>query len=194
MIMIDQIEVCVCIQHILLYYHIAQPYIDTGCRERQNNKTSLALITHHSEFCSLVRCLKGCLRMVHIMHVPGPVAPLCHNRTTDWPIRTWVITKEMYKSRLAKGELTMFPLDRIRKSAKEGCQVNRYDTLFRLLWLPNAEDNLMVQCSECEEWYHIHCVDVPKTALKDCNQNLMLSWTYFHVSSLLLLPNRFVFL
>ena len=22
------------------------------------------------------------------------------------------------------------------------------------------EDNLMVQCSEYEEWYHIHCVDV----------------------------------
>ena len=61
-------------------YHIAQPYLDTGGRGKDKtiSGTSLDLITLLLEFCSLVRCFKGCLRRVHIMHVPGPVAPLHH--------------------------------------------------------------------------------------------------------------------
>ena len=32
------------------------------------------------------------------------------------------------------------------------------------------EDNRMIQCSECELWYHTYCVDVPKAALEDSKE------------------------
>ena len=61
----------------------------------------------------------------------------------------------------------MFPVvkERVPKKA-----VKLTDTIPVFCDCRMLEDNSMVQCSECEQWYHIHCVDVPKQALEDSNE------------------------
>ena len=68
---------------------------------------------------------------------------------------------------LQKGELTMFPVVKERKPKKA---VKSTDTIPVFCDCRMPEDNSMVQCSECEQWYHIHCVNVPKQALEDSKE------------------------
>ena len=67
---------------------------------------------------------------------------------------------------LQKGELTIFPVvkERVPKKA-----VKSTDTISVFCDCRMPEDDSMVQC-ECEQWYHIHCVDVPKQALEDSKE------------------------
>ena len=39
--------------------------------------------------------------------------------------------------------------------------VKSTDTLLVYCDCQMPKDNIIVQCIECEEWYHIYCVDVP---------------------------------
>ena len=32
--------------------------------------------------------------------------------------------------------------------------------------MPEVADIEMVQCNRCEDWFHVHCVSVPRQALE----------------------------
>ena len=68
---------------------------------------------------------------------------------------------------LRKGELTMFPITKQRAPRKV---VISNDTIPVYCDCRMPEDNRMIQCSECEQWYHTYCVDIPKAALEDSKE------------------------
>ena len=65
---------------------------------------------------------------------------------------------------LQKGELTMFPVMKERTLKKV---IRAVDTVPVFCDCRMPEDSSMVQCCNCDEWYHIPCVDVPKAALEN---------------------------
>ena len=69
---------------------------------------------------------------------------------------------------LQKGRITNFPTikeRRLHTKVKSRDEIEVYCEC-RMPELRNVE---MVQCCKCKEWYHVHCVSVPRTALVDKN-------------------------
>ena len=65
-----------------------------------------------------------------------------------------------------KGELTMFPsVRRSRRSHVKSFDFIQSYCTCRMPELPRE----IVECSDCEQWYHVDCVSVPKVALEDSN-------------------------
>ena len=65
---------------------------------------------------------------------------------------------------LKNGVPTMFPI------VKERTCKNRIKCIDKIPVFCNCrmpDDNSMVQCCECNQWYHVQCIDVPKAALED---------------------------
>ena len=87
--------------------------------------------------------------------------------------------KHMYTC-LQKGELTMFLIvkERVPRNWRKAVKSTDIIPIYCDCRMP--EDNSMVQCSECEQWYNIHCVDVPKAAIEDskllwfCNKLMLI--------------------
>ena len=65
---------------------------------------------------------------------------------------------------LVKGELTLFPIVKERIPKKI---IKSTDTICKCRM---PEHSNMVQCCQCDEWYHTECVYVPKTALEHSNE------------------------
>jgi hypothetical protein len=67
---------------------------------------------------------------------------------------------------LQKGQIVMFPTLKERRvpvKIKNGDEIDIYCE-YRMPDLRNVE---MVECCKCKEWYHVHCVSVPHSALAD---------------------------
>ena len=58
----------------------------------------------------------------------------------------------------------MFPIVKERTLKKV---IRAVDTVSVFCDCRMPEDSSMVQCCNCDEWYHIPCVDVPKAALEN---------------------------
>ena len=69
---------------------------------------------------------------------------------------------------LNKGKITQFPLLKSRRGGRK----TKYSETFSVYCdcrMPECSERDMVECSECLEWYHTDCVQVPQDALQNSN-------------------------
>ena len=73
-----------------------------------------------------------------------------------------LMRQHLYKC-FQEGKMSMFPSTARKNTLKR--QYRAVDTFSINCNCRNPEYGDMVQCSKCNEWYHISCVNVPQTAL-----------------------------
>ena len=67
---------------------------------------------------------------------------------------------------LEKGEMVMFPTVKERRVPTKVKNRDEID-IYCECRMPELRNVEMVECCKCKEWYHVHCVSVPRSALAD---------------------------
>lgn len=73
--------------------------------------------------------------------------------------------KHLYKC-LQNERMTMFPTMKERRGATKAKSSNTIN-IFCVCRMPELQNIEMVACCKCKAWYHVHCVSVPQSVLKD---------------------------
>lgn len=67
---------------------------------------------------------------------------------------------------IVAGEITDFPQQSIRRKTRKHKVDTELIPLFCICQLPD-DGGLMIQCSQCDEWYHEACIRVPNICLDE---------------------------
>ena len=91
------------------------------------------------------------------------------NWIPPWEIHLWPIKDaQTFVHVPIKGRLVMFPTVKEWRVPVKVKSRNEIDTYCECR-MPALRNVVMVECCKCKEWYHVHCICVPHSALVDKN-------------------------
>ena len=142
------------------------------CKGTDSQPTSYPTSCHHTQICRFANA---------VWHVwLWFVCNCTRNSTWDYLYDQPKMRKHLYKSFQTK-TMTLFPLKKERRNKERKVKTEEEILVYCHCRMPELPNTCRVQCSHCENWFHIDsCVSVPPEALQPKNNwfSNSCTWTY----------------